>query len=109
MQKLLAAVLFLFGACLSIYGQAGAGQGAILGEVKDPSGASVPRAKVEISNSANAFSRTTETNDAGQFTAPTVPPGSGYEVTVTAPGFAAWKRNEIAVQVGQNVSLLVDL
>jgi len=109
MKKFLTAVLFLSGMGLSIYGQAGAGQGAILGEVKDPSGASVPKAKVEIANSANGFARTIETNDAGQFAAPTVPPASGYTISVSAAGFATWKRNEIAVQVGQNVSINVDL
>jgi len=109
MKKLLTGILFLSGLGLSIYGQAGAGQGAILGEVKDPSGASVPRAKVEITNPANGFARTIETNDAGQFTAPTVPPASGYTISVSAAGFATWKRNEIAVQVGQNVSINVDL
>jgi hypothetical protein len=109
MKKLLIAVLFLLGMGLSIYGQAGAGQGAILGEVKDPSGASVPRATVEVTNAANGFARTIQTNEAGQFIAPTVPPASGYTLSVSAPGFATWKRNEIAVQVGQNVSLNVDL
>jgi outer membrane receptor for ferrienterochelin and colicin len=109
MQKLLTAALFLFGIVLGVHGQAGAGQGAILGEVKDPSGASVPKAKVEITNAANGFSRSTESNEAGQFSMPTVPPSSGYIVSVSAAGFAPWKRNEIAVQVGQNVSLNVDL
>src|SRR5512143_1780176 len=109
MQRILAAVLFLCGMVLSVHGQAGAGQGAILGQVKDPSGASVPKAKIEITNAANGFARSLEANDAGQFAAPTVPPASGYEVSVSAPGFAAWKRNEITVQVGQNVSLSVDL
>ena len=109
MKTLLIAVLFLSSMGLSLYGQAGAGQGAILGEVKDPSGASVPKAKVEITNSANGFARTIETNEAGQFIAPTVPPASGYTISVSAAGFAAWKRNEIAVQVGQNVSINVDL
>ena len=91
------------------FGQAGAGLGGISGEVKDPSGAAVPNAKVAIANSANGVRRNLESNSAGIFTVPALPPASGYSVSVEAQGFSPWRQREIAVQVGQNVDLSVAL
>lgn len=86
-----------------------AGLGAINGVVRDASGAVVPAAKVVVSNAQNGIRRNLETNESGLFTAVSLAPGEGYEVAVLKEGFAAYTAKEIAIQVGQNVTLNVDL
>lgn len=86
-----------------------AGLGAINGVVRDASGAVVPAAKVVVSNAQNGIRRNLETNESGLFAAPSLAPGEGYEVSVLKEGFAAYTAKEIAIQVGQNVTLNVNL
>jgi hypothetical protein len=43
------------------------------------------------------------------FTAPALLPGSGYQVTVTAPGFGEYDAKGLVLQVGQNLSLNISL
>lgn len=59
--------------------------GTIQGLVKDPSGASVPRAKVIVRNQAG-LERTATSNDAGNYTVTNIPPAI-YSVVVEAQGF----------------------
>src|SRR5215475_12807433 len=59
---------------------------AILGNVVDPNGAPVARAKVMAKDEARGTTWTTETNSEGAFNLPRVPVGS-YEVRVEAQGF----------------------
>ncbi len=60
--------------------------GTILGDVKDPSGAAVPRADVTITNTATNISTVVHTTDSGAYTVPQLIPGP-YSVTVTMQGF----------------------
>ena len=90
------------------FGQSAAGVAGISGVVRDPSGATVPNAKVVISSGQGTVREVT-TNDAGVFVAPALIPGSGYQVKVTAPGFSAWQTTEIVLSVGQNLDLKADL
>ena len=85
------------------------GSAGISGEVKDPSGAAVPNAKVVISSASQGTLRTIETNNAGAFAAPALTPGPGYKVAVTAPGFAPYELNDITLSVGQNLNLNIPL
>ncbi|MBA3976488.1 MAG: hypothetical protein C0504_19960 [Candidatus Solibacter sp.] len=86
-----------------------AGLGAINGVVRDASGAVVPAAKVVVSNARNGIRRSLETNESGLFAAVSLAPGEGYEVSVLKEGFAAYTAKQIAIQVGQNVTLNVNL
>jgi hypothetical protein len=86
-----------------------AGLGAINGVVRDASGAVVPAAKVVVSNAQNGIRRNLETNESGLFAAPSLAPGEGYEVSVLKEGFAAYTAKQIAIQVGQNVTLNINL
>src|ERR1700676_938811 len=89
--------------------QSASGLAEISGVVLDPSGSSVPNAKVAISNESNGTVRTLATNAAGVFTAPALTPASGYKVTVTAAGFAGYEAKDLVLQVGQNLDLRVSL
>jgi hypothetical protein len=100
-------VLLLFVA-VPVFAQSG-GVAGISGVVRDPSGAVVPGAKVVISSEGLGTIRTLESNEAGLFTAPALVPGPGYQVTVTAAGFAGYDAKGLELQVGQNLSLNVNL
>lgn len=78
------ATLLVLSASLSLLAQSD--NGSIVGFVKDPSGAVVPKAKVTLKNDATGLARQTTTNDAGYYVVPNLPPGN-YTVTVEATGF----------------------
>ncbi len=84
-----AAVLSAF-TLVPAYGQSLAGLGAINGVVKDASGAVIPGAKVVVANPENGIKRQMETNESGIFSAPSLTPGSGYELSVERSGFALY-------------------
>ncbi len=60
--------------------------GTVVGFVKDPSGAVVPKAKVTIRNEATGVERQTTTNESGYYVVPNLPPGL-YTMTAEAAGF----------------------
>ncbi len=93
----------------SVFAQAAGGVAGISGTVHDATGAAVPNAKVVISSASQGEIRTLTSNGAGVFTAPSLTPGPGYQVTVTAAGFAAYEVKDIGLQVGQNLDLNVRL
>src|SRR5512139_3902569 len=66
--------------------------GTVQGTVTDPSGAVVPGATVELSNPVTQFSRTEQTDSAGQFVFRNLPPNP-YRVVVTLMGFAPLRRD----------------
>ncbi len=102
--RLTTAVLCLF-ACAS---GAIAQNASISGTVTDPTGAVVPNAKVTAVNVATALTRTTETTGAGSYTIPNLQPGR-YNVTVEAPGFAAFRFAEADLTVAQALQLNAQL
>ncbi|MGP0072966.1 MAG: TonB-dependent receptor domain-containing protein [Bryobacteraceae bacterium] len=92
--------LLTFGA-LNAFPQAETGQ--IVGSVSDPSGASVPGAKVTVKSVATGTERSQTTSDVGAFTFPNLLPET-YEVTVEAPGFTTVKQ-QTTVTVGMKIGL----
>jgi hypothetical protein len=91
------------------FGQSASGVAGISGVVRDPSGSSVPNAKVVIKNDSNGITRKLTTNDAGVFSAPALTPASGYAVTVTAAGFSGYEAKDLVLQVGQDLDLRIGL
>src|SRR5207302_9429208 len=63
--------------------------GRISGFVKDPSGATVPNAKVSVQNNSGV-DREATTNESGYYTITNVPPGS-YKMSVEASGFKRYE------------------
>ncbi len=108
MQLRLAASLLLF-LSVPIFAQQAGGVAGISGVVRDQSGAVVPNAKVTISSAGQGNLRSLTTNEAGIFSAPALPPGPGYKVTVQAAGFAEYSAEGLDLQVGQSLSLNVGL
>lgn len=61
-------------------------QGSLTGAVTDPSGASLPKAAVRVTNQLTNVSRSVDTDSQGRYTVVYLAPGS-YSVEVTAAGF----------------------
>ena len=74
------------------------------GTVKDPSGAVLPGAQVVIHNLGTGVDRTVVSDGAGQYVAPSLPPGD-YSVRVTANGFSAYSVPRLTLQVDVKTSL----
>src|ERR1035441_2176288 len=81
-----------------------AGSATITGTLTDPSGAFVPGAAVTIRNADTAIERRIESNEAGIYSAPFLPPGH-YEVSAGKSGFASVLRKDLTLQVGQTLSV----
>jgi hypothetical protein len=81
-------------------------RGTVQGIVKDPTGAVVPGAQVEIRHLATNTVTSITTNDVGLFTAPNLPLGD-YLVLVTKPGFGSATADGINLRSG--VQIRVDL
>jgi len=83
--RISALLLLLLALNPRLFAQAGA-TGTILGTVTDPSGAVVPNAKINVTNTATKITFQTVTNSAGDFNAPALNPGT-YTVSGEARGF----------------------
>jgi hypothetical protein len=70
---------------LSAFAFAQSDLGSITGFVKDPSGATVPNAKIKVRNETG-LERQAVSNETGYFVVTNVPPGS-YSITIEASGF----------------------
>jgi len=81
-----------------------AGAGTINGTLTDASGAVVQDAEVIVKNEDTGLERKLSTNDAGLYVAPFLQPGH-YSVVATKAGFATVERKNIALQVGQVLSV----
>src|ERR1700694_1287097 len=79
--------------------------GRISGMGRDPSGAVVAGATVNLNNLGTGTKQTTTTNDQGQYSFPVVPIGQ-YELEVNAPGFQPHKKMGVVIDV--NSALQID-
>ncbi len=70
---------------------------SITGVVKDPSGASVAAAKVQLKNVGTNNSQDVVTNGDGSYQFNNLLPGT-YEITVSAPGFETYVRSNLILQ-----------
>ncbi len=82
--------------------------GGISGEVRDPSGAVVPGVTITLTNIATNATRSTESNDAGLYTFPTLQPGT-YRLRAEKPGFRTFTLNSVEVQVQLNARIDIDM
>lgn len=95
-------MLTMVNSCL-VFAQSGTSS-ALSGEVTDPTGASVPRAAVTITDTSTKATRAGETDASGHFLFSQINPGT-YQVTIEANGFAASQSEATPIGVGQTVSL----
>ena len=85
---------------LSAFSQANYGR--ILGIVTDTTGGVISGATVTVIDTQRGVARTLMTDQAGEYNAPTLIPGT-YLVRVEAMGFKKLERQNVVIQVGQDV------
>src|SRR5215467_12337105 len=78
----------------------------VLGTVSDATGAPVANAKVTLTETNTNISRSTQTNESGNYVMPDLPPGT-YRVTAELPGFK--KASKAGVDVVVNTTSRIDL
>jgi hypothetical protein len=106
-EKVRAGTSSVFGAVLgvllfsvSLFSQGNFGR--ILGTVTDQSGGVLAGATVTITDKDRGVARTPTTDDAGEYNAPTLIPGT-YTVRVEAKGFRTLDRQNVVLEVGKEV------
>ena len=77
--------------------------GIIVGTAVDVNDDAIPGATVTLEGPVVNDSRTVASNDNGFFEFKDLEPGTGYHVTISAPGFANWTSPEIMLKPGQYV------
>src|SRR6202790_2823310 len=86
--------------CLPLFSQGNFGR--ILGTVIDQSGGVVSGATVTVLDTQRGVARTLTTDGAGEYSAPTLIPGT-YTVRVDATGFKRVDRQNVVLEVGKEV------
>ena len=76
--------------------------GRILGTITDQSGGVISNATISIIDKDRGLARTLNTDDAGEYNAPTLIPGT-YIVRVEANGFKRMERQNVVLEVGKEV------
>ena len=84
-----------------VYGQA---TGSISGTVSDVTGSAVPGAKVTVTAPATGFSRSSATNDNGEYIVPLLGVAI-YDIQVELQGFQTTKAQDIRLQVDEHREL----
>src|SRR5438067_811752 len=99
MKKLQFCLLLATVLLLALSAMAQVQNGQFVGTVTDPSGASVPNAKVTVTNLGTNYSITVTTSQTGNYGASQLPPGS-YKMTVEATGFKTVSNTNLVVHAG---------
>jgi hypothetical protein len=94
----LVSLLLALGVC------AFAQDGTIVGTVTDPTGATVPNAKISITNNATGQVSQFTSNEVGQYVAPNLVIGK-YVARAESAGFKTVEQKEIVLQVGDRLRI----
>jgi hypothetical protein len=82
--------------------------GSLTGNLTDASGAAVPNAKVEATNTSTGVSKATTTDDRGAYLFSDLQPGT-YKVTISAPAFSTRVFNDVNVSLNSVLRLDAEL
>jgi hypothetical protein len=94
--------LFVTAALIAGVANAQTSGGVFRGEVRDPTNAIVPQAKVVIRSNDTGTQVVAESNNDGLYVTPTVIPGS-YTLSATKPGFETEMFGPVTLEVNQTV------
>jgi len=105
----LALISLLLSSTLSVVlAQSQAASGSIEGSITDSTGAVVPDAKVTARNRQTGLNRDSITNSEGLYRLPLLPVGD-YDLTIDKQGFSSVKREAVKIEVGQKLTIDVQL
>ena len=104
MNRLKAWGVFVLVLAFSLVAVAQTYEGRILGTVTDKLGGVVKDAKITITNVDTGVSRGLVTNEAGDYVAPSLPPGM-YKITVEATGFKKVERLGVRLEVAKDARI----
>jgi len=79
-------------------------RGTITGTVTDPTGAVVPNANIQVTNTDTAATYKVATTNTGNYTLANLPVGT-YELTVDSSGFKKFARPGLVVQVAETIRI----
>ena len=97
--------LCLLAACVVGFSFCASAQTAtIVGTVTDPTGSVMPNATITLTNIETGQSRTTTTNDTGQYVAPDLRIGH-YDVSAQAKGFKVGEQKGVVLNVGDRARI----
>src|SRR3989442_467504 len=92
--------------CVALFSQGSTGR--ILGSITDQTGAVIPGVTVTIRDVDRGTSRTLITDEAGIYNAPNLLPGT-YTIRMELSGFATVERQNVKLEVGQDIRIDVAL
>jgi len=104
MNRLKAWGVFVLVLAFSLAAVAQTYEGRILGTVTDKLGGAIKDAKVTITNVDTGVSRGLVTNEAGDYVAPSLPPGV-YRITAEATGFKKIERLGVRLEVAKDARI----
>jgi hypothetical protein len=96
------------GALLAAFASAQIDTGSIVGTVRDPSGAAIPKTTITAKNKATNETLSTVSNSSGQYQISAIRVGV-YTVRASAQGFSAQVVNEVQIDVQSRPSIDFDL
>jgi Carboxypeptidase regulatory-like domain len=99
--------VFIVVAANMALGQTGA-SGTILGTITDSTGAILPNVNITVTNTATNVAFNTTSNSAGDFSAPSLPPGT-YTVSARMTGFEKSVTNTFTLAVDQKIRVNLSL
>jgi hypothetical protein len=100
-------LLLVFMSATFVLGQA-VNYAEIQGRILDPTGATIPGAKVDATNVDTGLVRSVTSNGDGAYTLPNLPVGH-YKLDVSAAGFKEYIQNGIILQVNESPTINVSL
>ncbi len=89
---------------VAVLAQAGGSTAEIKGRINDPNGAVLPDATVTATDTAKNTSRTTTSDENGEYRFLSIPPGT-YQIKVEASGFTTQLKPAFQVTIGQIIDL----
>jgi outer membrane receptor protein involved in Fe transport len=101
-------MLLIIAALLPRIARAQSATGSIEGVVTDQSGAALPGVTVTLTQSATGVQRETVTDTSGLFRVPILPVGV-YALKASLAGFASRSQEDIALTVGQTITLRIQM
>ena len=105
MQRVILSFVSMLMFSAIVWGQATA---QIAGTVRDESGAVIPGTEIKVTQTATGASRTTTSNEEGQYIFPTLPLGP-YVLEATRAGFTSYMQTGIVLQVDSRLNIDIPL